>query len=145
MLNVREIENGLVLDHIEAGLGERILRVLKLDSTEYAVALLRNVASRKLGKKDIIKIDEISIHDLDLTILGLIDPNITVNVIEKGVKSGKVKLSLPESVVGVFTCNNPRCVTTVEETDTTFTLSNADKREYKCEFCDGKVTMRKKS
>lgn len=145
MLNIREIENGLVLDHIEAGLGDRIMRVLKLDQTEYAVALLKNVPSRKLGKKDIIKIDEISIEDINLEILGLIDPNITVNTIVGGVKTGKVKLSLPDSVVGVFTCNNPRCVTTVEETETTFNLSNASRREYKCEFCDSKVTMRKKA
>lgn len=144
MLNIREIENGLVLDHIEAGLGDRILKVLKLDNTDYAVALLKNVVSQKFGKKDIIKIDEISIHDIDLKILGLIDPNITVNVIEGGKKSGKVKLNLPDAVVGVFHCNNPRCVTMVEETDTTFHLVNAKTREYKCEFCDSKVTMRKK-
>ena len=144
MLNIKEIENGLVFDHIEAGLGDRILKVLKLDNTDYAVALLKNVSSKKFGKKDIIKIDEISVNDIDLKILGLIDHNITVNVIEGGVKTGKIKLNLPNEVSGVFICNNPRCVTSVEETETKFYLVNEKTREYKCEYCDSKVTLRKK-
>lgn len=144
MLSVKEIEKGLVLDHIEAGLGDRILKELKLSKREFAVALLKNVPSKKFGKKDIIKIDEISVSDIDLKILGLIDPNVTINVIESGVKKEKIKLLLPDEVAGIFKCNNPRCVTTVEETETTFFLVNAKTREYKCEYCDSKVTLRKK-
>ena len=78
MLSVKQIEKGLVLDHIEAGLGDRILTELKLNKREFAVALLKNVPSEKFGKKDIIKIDEISVSDIDLKILGLIDPNVTI-------------------------------------------------------------------
>ncbi len=144
MLSVKQIEKGLVVDHIEAGLGDRILKELKLNKRDFAVALLKNVPSKKFGKKDIIKIDEIALSDLDLKILGLIDPNVTINVIEAGIKTDKIKLTLPEEVAGIFKCNNPRCVTMVEDTDTTFHLVNAHTREYRCEYCDSKVTLRKK-
>jgi aspartate carbamoyltransferase regulatory subunit len=144
MLSVKQIEKGLVLDHIEAGLGDRILKELKLNKTEFVVALLKNVPSKKFGKKDIIKIDEISVSDIDLKVLGLIDPNVTINVIERSVKAKKIKLTLPEDVVGIFKCNNPRCVTSVEDIETTFYLVNSKTREYRCEYCDSKVTMRKK-
>lgn len=144
MISVKQIRKGLVLDHIEAGFGDRILKELKLNKREFAVALLKNVPSKKFGKKDIIKIDEISVDDIDLKVIGLIDPNITINVIDDCVKTEKIKLTLPEEVTGIFRCNNPRCVTTVEEVDTTFTLVNAKTREYRCEYCDSKVTMRKK-
>lgn len=144
MLSVKQIEKGLVLDHIEAGLGDRILTELKLNKREFAVALLKNVPSKKFGKKDIIKIDEISLSDIDLKVLGLIDPNVTINVIKDSVKTEKIKLTLPEEVAGIFKCNNPRCVTSVEDTETTFFLVNAKTREYRCEYCDSKVTLRKK-
>ena len=144
MLSVKQIDRGLVIDHIEKGLGERIMKELKLNRYEFTVALLRNVPSRKSGKKDIIKIDEISLEDIDLNVLGLIDPGVTINVISGGVLTRKVKLVLPEKVVGIFKCSNPRCVTTVEDVETTFYLTNEATREYRCEYCDARVTLRKK-
>jgi aspartate carbamoyltransferase regulatory subunit len=144
MLNVKEIEKGLVIDHIEKGLGERIYKELKLNNTELTVALLKNVPSKKYGKKDIIKIDEISINDLDLNVIGLIDPGVTINVISGGRLVEKVSLKLPEKVTGIFKCKNPRCVSTMEDVETTFYLSNAQLREYRCEYCDAKVSLRRK-
>lgn len=144
MLSVKQIDRGLVIDHIEKGLGERILKELKLNKSEFTVALLRNVPSRKYGKKDIIKIDEIALEDIDLNVLGLIDPNVTINVITGGVLSEKIKLVLPDKVTGIFKCNNPRCVSTVEDVETTFYLTNAEKREYRCEYCDATVTLRRR-
>jgi aspartate carbamoyltransferase regulatory subunit len=144
MLSVKQIDRGIVIDHIETGLGERILKELKLNKFEYTVALLRNVPSKKYGKKDIIKIDEISLEDIDLDVLGLIDPNVTINVITEGKLNNKIKLILPEKVNGIFKCNNPRCVSTAEEIDTTFYLTNEETREYRCEYCDARVTLRKK-
>lgn len=144
MLSVKEIEKGLVIDHIESGLGTRILKELKLEKSDLTVALLKNVPSKKSGKKDIIKIDEISLEDINLDVLGLIDPGVTINVIEDGKRVDKVCLKLPNKVTGIFKCKNPRCVSSAEEVDTTFYLSNAETREYRCEYCDAKVTLRRK-
>ncbi|HEX3026818.1 MAG TPA: aspartate carbamoyltransferase regulatory subunit [Clostridia bacterium] len=143
MLSIKQIDRGLVIDHIEKGFGEQILKQLNLNS-EFTVALLRNVPSRKSGKKDIIKIDNISIDDVDLNVLGLIDPGVTINVISDGKLAEKIKLTLPDKVIGIFKCNNPRCVTTAEQVETTFYLSDEATREYRCEYCDARVTLRKK-
>lgn len=144
MLNVKPIYHGLVIDHIEQGFGEQIIKQLKFNNNEFTMALLRNVPSHKFGKKDIIKIDDISIDDVDLNVLGLIDPGVTVNVISNGKLEKKIKLVLPEKVVGIFKCNNPRCITTVEDVETTFYLDNETTREYRCEYCDALVTLRKR-
>ena len=135
MLQITSIEKGIVIDHIPAGFGMKLFHYLKLDKADYTVALIINAFSEKMGKKDIIKINnEI---DLDVDFLGLINPNITINVIENGKIVRKVKLKVPEKVVNVIQCKNPRCVTSVESyADHVFHLVNPEKRSYRCEYCD---------
>ncbi|EOC99746.1 aspartate carbamoyltransferase regulatory subunit [Caldisalinibacter kiritimatiensis] len=135
MLTVNSIKRGIVIDHIESGNGLKIFEKLKLADVEFPVVLLMNVPSEKLGKKDIIKIqDEI---DLDLTMLGLIDPNITINIIEDDKIIEKKKVELPKKVKGLFKCDNPRCISNSDNYAVpTFTLVDKEKVKYKCSYCD---------
>ena len=110
---IGQIENGIVLDHITAGRGMEIYEVLGLGKLDCMVALIKNADSVKMGKKDIIKIDEVL--DLDLDIIGYIDPGITVNIIRNGERAKRMKLELPSEVRGVIRCRNPRCITSVEQ------------------------------
>lgn len=135
MLKVDSIKKGIVIDHITAGMGYKIFTELKLDQVEYTTALIRNVSSRRLGKKDLIKID--NVVDLDVDMLGLLDPNITLVIIEGEKVVDKIKLSLPKEVRGILNCKNPRCISTIEHIDDiAFYLSNEEKHEYRCEYCD---------
>lgn len=135
MLTINSIKNGIVIDHIKAGKGVKIFNYLNLDSANFRVALLMNVESTKLGKKDIIKIE--NIIDLDFTKLGLIDPNITIDIIEDEKIKEKVHLSLPEMVEDVIKCKNPRCITSVEKyVPHVFYLVDEEKGEYRCKYCD---------
>lgn len=134
MIKVDGIKKGIVIDHIKAGLGYKIFKELKLHHTNYSTALIRNVSSNKLGKKDLIKID--NVIDIDLTVLGILDPGITMTIIENEKVKEKIKLTLPDSVKGILKCKNPRCVSTIEDIDIKFTLVNKETKEYKCDFCD---------
>ncbi|HEY5575869.1 MAG TPA: aspartate carbamoyltransferase regulatory subunit [Clostridiaceae bacterium] len=135
MLRINSIKNGIVIDHIGAGLGIKIFQYLGLDKADYTVALIMNVESKKLGKKDIIKIE--NELDLDYTVLGLIDPNITVDIIKENVIREKIKLSLPEKVENVMKCKNPRCITSVEKyIPNIFHLVDHSAGEYRCTYCD---------
>lgn len=138
MLNVGQIEEGFVLDHIKAGKSLTIYRDLKLDQLDCCVAIIKNARSNKLGKKDILKV-ECSIDMLDLDILGFIDHNITVNVIKNGEVYEKKKLHLPKKVVNVIRCKNPRCITSVEQQlDQVFVLTDESKEIYRCMYCEEK-------
>ena len=135
MLNIEKIRNGIVIDHIEAGLGIHIFNWLGLDKTPYTVAFVVNASSRGLNRKDIIKIDNTITINFD--ILGLIDPNITVNIIENERISKKIKLTLPSRVENVIHCKNPRCITSTEKyVPHIFHLENEETRNYRCEYCD---------
>jgi aspartate carbamoyltransferase regulatory subunit len=135
MLNIAQIKSGIVIDHIKAGQGIRIFNWLGLDRSPYTVAFVVNACSVRMGKKDIIKID--NTITIDLAILGLIDPNITVNIIENETITRKIKLRLPEKVENILRCKNPRCVTFTEKyIPHIFTLEDADKGTYRCEYCD---------
>lgn len=135
MLNITSIKRGLVIDHIRPGMGLKIFEYFKLAQADYRVALIMNASSNKMGKKDIIKIEDVI--DLDFTILGFLDANITVNVIKNEIITEKINLSLPERVEGVIECKNPRCITTVERTIThKFVLLDKSKGIYKCDYCD---------
>ena len=135
MLNIEEIKNGIVIDHIKAGLGIRIFNWLNLDKVPYTVAFVANANSFSSGKKDIIKIDNTILINLD--VLGLIDPNITVNIIEKERVIKKIKLQLPEKVENVLMCKNPRCICSTEKYITqVFFLENPELRTYRCKYCD---------
>ena len=135
MLSVNTIKNGLVIDHIRAGSGPRIFSWLGLDKASYRVALIMNVPSQRLGKKDIIKID--NIINIDYSVLGFIDPNITVNVVQNEEIVRKIELVLPDKVENVIRCKNPRCITTTESyLNQIFRLVDGTRREYRCEYCD---------
>ena len=135
MLNIEEIKNGIVIDHIKAGLGIRIYNWLGLDKFPYTVAFVSNASSESSGKKDIIKID--NTISINFDVLGLIDPNITVNIIENEKVTKKIKLQLPQKVENVLVCKNPRCISSTEKYVThVFHLQNPELRTYRCEYCD---------
>ncbi|HNR05266.1 MAG TPA: aspartate carbamoyltransferase regulatory subunit [Bacillota bacterium] len=140
MLTVNSINCGIVIDHIAAGNGIKIFEKLKLDEVDFPVVLLINVPSRKLGRKDIIKIE--NKIDVDLTMLGLIDPNITVNIIENDKIVKKMNTIIPEEVQGLFKCKNPRCVSNFDEYVTPkFHLAKANgKIHYRCGYCEELTT-----
>ena len=134
-MRIDSFRNGLVIDHISAGKGMEIYDLLGLGDLDCTVAIIKNSNSRKMGKKDIIKIDaEI---DLDLNILGYVDPGITVNVIKDGVLVEKKTVDLPETLTGVLKCKNPRCITSTEqELKHVFKLTDPEKRTYRCIYCE---------
>lgn len=135
MLNVSKLKKGIIIDHIEAGHGFEIYKELHLNDIDDVVVLLKGVPSRKMGKKDLIKIE--TDLDLDMDVLGLIDPNVTINFVKNGELVDKIQLSLPEKVVGIMECKNPRCITQYEKVkDTEFHLVDAEKKLYRCEYCD---------
>ena len=135
MLNIDSLEKGVVIDHIESGKSMEIYRVLELDKLDCSVAIIKNARSKKSGRKDIIKIEDRI--DIDLDVLGFIDPNITVNIIDGGHIIEKKHLQLPERIVNVAKCKNPRCITSVEqELDHVFVLTDPEKGVYRCMYCE---------
>ncbi len=137
-MNIDSIKNGIVIDHITAGKGMSIYQLLKLDTLSCSVALLRNVQSSKLGKKDIIKIDcDICINT---DILGYVDPGVTVDIIKDGELVEKKKIALPEKLVNIIKCKNPRCISATEqELESIFKLTDREKKIYRCIYCEGKA------
>ncbi len=134
-MNIDSIQNGVVLDHIKAGKSMDIYKYLHLDQLDCSVAIIKNVRSARLGKKDIIKID--SPMEVDLDVLGYIDPDITVNIIRDGVRVEKKQLKLPQKLVNIIHCKNPRCITVAEpQLDAIFLLNNEAKHTYRCAYCD---------
>lgn len=135
MLEVRMIENGIVIDHIKAGNGIKLFNKLDLLSKNCPTVLLMNVESRVLGRKDIIKIE--NTFDVDLNLLGLIDNSISINIIKNSQVIEKRKAGLPSDVNGLIECKNPRCITNSDiYIKPTFILLSKETLEYKCEFCD---------
>ena len=135
MLNIDKIRNGIVIDHIKSGQGIRIFNWLGLDKSPFTVAFVVNASSQRFKRKDIIKID--NTIDINFDLLGLIDPNITVNIIEDEKVTEKIILKLPEKVKDVILCKNPRCITTTEKyISHVFILEDAGQRTYRCEYCD---------
>ncbi|MBR6737277.1 MAG: aspartate carbamoyltransferase regulatory subunit [Clostridia bacterium] len=137
-MKVDSILNGFVIDHIPAGLGMRLYDLLGLEKLNVTVALIKNVYSKKTGKKDIIKID--ADIELNLDVIGYIAKDATVNVIKNGVIIEKKTLSLPEKMVNVIKCKNPRCITTTEqELDHVFTLADSEHGIYRCLYCEAEA------
>lgn len=135
-MKIDEIENGYVLDHIRAGNGMRVYEALGLEKLVCQVAVIQNAKSQKLGVKDIIKVNELI--DLNLDVLGFIDPDITVNIIKNGTVKKK-SLTLPKRIVNIVKCSNPRCITNVESgIDYEFELTD-NKGTYRCIYCETKA------
>ena len=132
---IGQIKDGIVLDHITAGKSMDIYNVLKLGKLDCNVAMIQNATSEKMGKKDIIKIG--TLMDINLDVLGYLDPGITVNVIRDGKVDKRYHLWLPERVVGVIKCKNPRCITSVEVNAVhEFRLADKEKKIYRCIYCE---------
>ena len=137
-MHIDEIQNGIVIDHIKAGKGMELYHFLHLDELDCSVAILRNVNSQKMGKKDIIKIEG-PLDSIDLDILGYIDHNITVNIIRDDKIAEKRTLHLPKILKNVIHCKNPRCITSIEqELPHIFYLDDKDHEVYRCRYCDEK-------
>lgn len=135
---IGKIENGIVLDHIKAGEGMKLYKILGLDSLDCEVALIKNAKSSKLEKKDIIKINRLI--DVNLDAIGYVDPGITVNIIKDGKLAKRTHIELPTEVVDVIKCNNPRCITTTEqELPHVFKLTDKENRVYRCIYCESKA------
>ncbi len=135
MLNIGVIKEGIVIDHIEAGGAMKIYSYLNLEELDYSVAIIKNAKSSKMGKKDIIKID--GFLNIDLEILGVLDRNITINIIKNGVKVEKRNLDLPNQVTNIIKCKNPRCITSIEqEIPHVFKLTDTTKGIYRCIYCE---------
>lgn len=136
---IGQIKDGIVLDHITAGRGMEIYKILNLDKLDCTVAMIERAVSPKMGRKDIIKVDQLI--DLDFDVLGYMDPGITVNIIKDGEVAERINLTLPERVVGVLKCKNPRCITSTEqEIVHEFKLTDPEKQVYRCIYCDQKAS-----
>ena len=134
-MNIDSIQNGIVIDHISAGKGMKLVHLLNLDRDDISVAIIKNVHSRKLGKKDIIKIDaDLSV---DLDVIGYVDPEATVNIIRDGALAEKKTIGRPEKLVNVIRCKNPRCITSVEQELKHVFILRED--GYRCVYCETKA------
>lgn len=137
MLKIDSIENGIVIDHIKEGMGMRVYNQLELDKLECRVAIIMNAKSNKKGKKDIIKIE--NEMNINLDALGFLVPDATVNVIKNGEITSKHQLALPQTIVNVVKCKNPRCITTIEQDiDQIFNLVDKETATYRCAYCEKK-------
>ena len=136
---IGQIKDGIVLDHITAGQGKRIYDILNLSNLDCTVAMIEKAESPKMGRKDIIKIGQIM--DIDFDVLGYMDPGITVNIVRDGKVAQRKHMALPQRVVGVLKCKNPRCITSTEqELVHEFKLTDPEKQIYRCIYCDQKAS-----
>ena len=137
-MNIDSIQNGIVIDHINAGRGMRLYELLHLDSLDCSVAIIKNVTSKKMGRKDIIKID--SDVEINMDVIGFVDPQATVNIIRDGVRADKRCIETPHTLTNVIRCMNPRCITTTEqELDHVFRLTDPENKIYRCIYCETKA------
>lgn len=139
-MNIDSIHNGVVIDHITAGRGMRLYHLLGLESIDASVAIIKNVVSRKMGKKDIIKVD--ADIPINLDVIGFVDPGATVNVIRDGKLVQKRTIEMPERLIDVIKCKNPRCITSCEqELSHEFCLTDRENKVYRCIYCETKATL----
>ncbi len=138
-MNIDSIQNGVVIDHITAGCGMELYDLLGLDKLDCSVAIIKNVHSRKMGKKDIIKID--ANIPVDFDVIGYVDPGVTLDFIKDGKLVEKRTVDLPEMLTNVLRCKNPRCITSIEqELDQVFKLTDREKKIYRCVYCETKAS-----
>ncbi|MBQ2688191.1 MAG: aspartate carbamoyltransferase regulatory subunit [Clostridia bacterium] len=139
-MNIDSIKDGFVIDHITAGRGMRIYELLELDKIDCPVAIIMNAGSKKMGKKDIIKVD--GNVPLNLEVIGYADPKVTVNIIKDSKLCEKLTIPMPETLTNVIFCKNPRCITSVEqELEHIFKLTDRDENVYRCIYCETKASL----
>ncbi|WP_316607186.1 aspartate carbamoyltransferase regulatory subunit [uncultured Ruminococcus sp.] len=136
-MNIDSIQNGIVIDHITAGKGMKLYDLLNLDELDCSIAIIKNVQSKKMGRKDIIKID--ADIPVNIDVIGYIDPGATVNIIKNGERAEKMNIRMPSMLTNVIRCKNPRCITTTEqELDHVFKLTDKENKVYRCIYCETK-------
>lgn len=134
-MNIDSIKNGIVIDHIQAKKGMEIYDALKLEELDCSVAIITNAKSKKMGRKDIIKIDKEI--DVNTEVIGYIDPNVTINIVQNNVITNKYHAKLPEKIINIAKCKNPRCITSIEkELDQVFILRDKENKVYRCQYCE---------
>ncbi|MBQ7491143.1 MAG: aspartate carbamoyltransferase regulatory subunit [Clostridia bacterium] len=139
-MNIDSISNGIVIDHIKADNGMKLYDLLHLANLNCSVAIIKNVNSKKMGKKDIIKID--ADIPIDLNVIGFVDPNATVNIIRDCKVVEKKDIGMPEKLVNVIKCKNPRCITSTEqELVHIFKLADRENKTYRCIYCETKANI----
>ncbi|MDO4972623.1 MAG: aspartate carbamoyltransferase regulatory subunit [Eubacteriales bacterium] len=137
-MNIDSIQNGIVIDHIRAGNGMKLYELLGLEKLDCSVAIIKNVHSEKMGKKDIIKID--AAIPVNLDVIGYVDPGVSVNIIRNGELSEKRRIDMPQRLTNVLFCKNPRCICAVEqELDHIFLLTDRKNKVYRCLYCETKA------
>jgi aspartate carbamoyltransferase regulatory subunit len=137
-MNIDSINNGIVIDHISAGNGMKLYELLGLGELDCSVAIIKNVVSHKMGRKDIIKID--ADIPVNLDVIGFVDPGATINIIKDGVLVEKRAIEMPERLVNVIKCKNPRCITSCEqEIEHIFKLTDREHKVYRCIYCETKA------
>ena len=137
-MNIDSINNGIVIDHITAGNGMKLYELLGLGDLDCSVAIIKNVISHKMGRKDIIKID--ADIPVNLDVIGFVDPGATINIIRDGVLVEKRAIEMPERLVNVIKCKNPRCITSCEqEIEHIFKLTDREHKVYRCIYCETKA------
>lgn len=134
-MNIDSIKNGIVIDHIQAKKGMEIYEALNLKELDSSVAIITNAKSGKMGRKDIIKIDKVMKIDMD--VIGFIEPDATINIVENGKLVNKYQVGLPERIVDIAKCQNPRCITSIEkDLEQVFTLTDKQNQVYRCQYCE---------
>lgn len=134
-MNIDSIKNGIVIDHIGAKKGMEIYEALRLKDLDCAVAIITNAKSEKMGRKDIIKIDQDI--DIDMEVIGFIEPNATINIVKDNKLVDKYNVKIPEKIVNIAKCQNPRCITSIEkDLDQIFTLTDKENQVYRCKYCE---------
>ena len=142
MLNISGLNQGVVIDHIQAGGAMKIYEYLNMEKLDCQVAIIKNAKSNKMGRKDIIKIE--GPIQIDLNVLGILDHNITINIIENDKIVRKHTLELPDEVTNIIRCKNPRCITSIEQgLDHVFVLTDPEKEVYRCKYCEEKYNRKK--
>lgn len=134
-MNIDSIKNGIVIDHIQAKRGMEIYEALNLKDLDCSVAIITNAKSKKMGIKDIIKIDQDL--EIDINMIGVIEPNATINIVKNDKLVDKYRVKLPEKIVNIAKCQNPRCITSIEkDLDQIFTLTDRENQVYRCKYCE---------
>jgi len=134
-MKIDSIKNGIVIDHIGAKKGMEIYEALKLRELDASVAIITNAKSEKMGRKDIIKIDQAI--EINMDVIGFIEPNATINIVKNDELVSKYNVKLPEKIVNIAKCQNPRCITSVEkDLDQVFTLTDKENQVYRCKYCE---------
>ena len=134
-MKIDSIKNGIVIDHIQAMRGMEIYDLLHLKDLDCSVAIITNAKSKKMGRKDIIKIDkEIEIK---MDMICFIEPNANINIVKDDQLVDKYKVELPKKIVNIAKCQNPRCITSVEkDLEQVFYLTDQEKQVYRCKYCE---------